>query len=50
MKHDGSTSGRSSMRGKCQRVFFNAWNGGKRERCSEPKVGKHDLWTAVKGI
>lgn len=26
MKHDGSTGGRSSMRGKCQRIFFNAWN------------------------
>lgn len=26
MKHDGSTSGRSSMRGKCQRIFFSAWN------------------------
>lgn len=26
MKHDGSTGGRSSMRGKCQRIFFNAWS------------------------
>lgn len=26
MKHDGSTSGRSTERGKCQRIFFNAWN------------------------
>lgn len=26
MKHDGSTGGFSSMRGKCQRIFFNAWN------------------------
>ena len=28
MKHGGSTSGRSSMRGKCEGIFFNAWNGG----------------------
>lgn len=26
MKHGGSTSGRSSKRGKCQQIFFNAWN------------------------
>ena len=26
MKHEESTGGRSSMRGKCQRIFFNAWN------------------------
>lgn len=26
MKHEQSKSGRSSMRGKCQRIFFNAWN------------------------
>lgn len=28
MKHDGSTGGNSTERGKCEWIFFNAWNGG----------------------
>ena len=28
MKHDGSTGGNSTERGKWQRFFFNAWNVG----------------------